>query len=157
MSWFLFLCLLLFSQFFLTQSHPIYLGGVLMVFGIFSSLVLSFYSGPLLGVCSYLVLVGGILVVFSYSVALVPVMKKDIEVSSGSIMKQVLKVFFITMGWFLCLCQSGEVGSPLFFYSSCIYFSDPWSKMVMFLGLYLLFSMIAAARMCSCYKGALIR
>nr|YP_010178049.1 NADH dehydrogenase subunit 6 [Mactra quadrangularis]QUV72899.1 NADH dehydrogenase subunit 6 [Mactra quadrangularis]ULC79868.1 NADH dehydrogenase subunit 6 [Mactra quadrangularis]WLS55657.1 NADH dehydrogenase subunit 6 [Mactra quadrangularis] len=157
MSWFLFLCLLLLSQFFLSQSHPIYLGGVLMVFGIFSSLVLSFYSGPLLGVCSYLVLVGGILVVFSYSVALVPVMKKDVKFSSGSLVKQGFKTFFIIMGWFLCLCQSMELGSPLFFYSSSIYFSDAWSKMVMFLGLYLLFSMIAAARMCSCYKGALIR
>nr|YP_010943516.1 NADH dehydrogenase subunit 6 [Mactra cumingii]WLS55696.1 NADH dehydrogenase subunit 6 [Mactra cumingii] len=155
MSWFLFLCILLLSQFFLTQTHPIYLGGVLMVFGIFSSFVLSFYAGPLLGVCSYLVLVGGILVVFSYSVALVPVLKKDMTVLKYSLLGQGLKVFFVVLGWFLCLCQVEMKG--LFVFSSFLYFSEPWSKMVMFLGLYLLFAMIAAARICSSYKGALIR
>nr|AGH15601.1 NADH dehydrogenase subunit 6 [Mactra antiquata] len=157
MSWVVFLCILLLSQFFLTQTHPIYLGGVLMVFGIFSSLVLSFYAGPLLGVCSYLVLVGGILVVFSYSVALVPVMKKDDGESGYSVLSQGLKIFFAFLGWILCFYQVEALEMPLFFFSSSLYFSESWSKMVMFLGLYLLFAMIAAARICSSYKGALIR
>nr|AEQ36908.1 NADH dehydrogenase subunit 6 [Mactra antiquata]AKJ86559.1 NADH dehydrogenase subunit 6 [Mactra antiquata]AKJ86571.1 NADH dehydrogenase subunit 6 [Mactra antiquata] len=156
MSWFVFLCILLLSQFFLTQTHPIYLGGVLMVFGIFSSLVLSFYAGPVLGVCSYLVLVGGILVVFSYSVALVPVLKKDVTAMKHSLLGQSLKIFFVFLGWFLCLCQIETLG-VLFLFSSSLYYSESWSKMVMFLGLYLLFAMIAAARICSSYKGALIR
>nr|YP_010943505.1 NADH dehydrogenase subunit 6 [Mactra alta]WLS55685.1 NADH dehydrogenase subunit 6 [Mactra alta] len=157
MSWLVFLFLLFLSQFFINQNHPIYLGGVLMVFGIFSTFVVCFYVSPLVGVCSFLVLVGGVLVVFSYSVALVPFYKKDhFEVKKFSASKLVVKNLLIFASWVFCMSQV-EGSSFSFFFSSSLYFGDYWSKMVMFLGLYLLFAMIAAARMCSAYKGALVR
>lgn len=62
---------LVLRQLSLKHSHPIRLIAVTLVLGLIASVRLVFYVGPLFGVVYFITLLGGILVVFAFSVALV--------------------------------------------------------------------------------------
>lgn len=71
MEIFVFFMCRLFFQFLFYYSHPLILGVILLSVAVFIVGILCYY-GPLFGFCVFMVIVAGVLVVFSYTISLVP-------------------------------------------------------------------------------------
>nr|YP_009455669.1 NADH dehydrogenase subunit 6 [Lutraria maxima]AUH21195.1 NADH dehydrogenase subunit 6 [Lutraria maxima] len=158
--WFLtFFLLIVFSWVLIKEVHPIRLAGAVLVMSLIGLLSLCFFIGPVFAVCSFLVMVGGVLVVFGYSVSLVPLESQEkVKVQGSSSLIGIFLSFFFFL--VLVLPSVSEFSGDLFgffFVSDCLYFSDSWGKMVSLLGFYLFLGMVVAVRICSSYKGALVR
>jgi len=147
-------------QVLLKYTHPIQLVAIGLFFGLISRFCLVFFVGPLFAIVHFLVLLGGILVVFVFAVALVPlkITKKGSGLESiGSFSKTFLK--FLIFG-FLLMRVFSEVGARGFLFlehRDCVYVSLSWAKCMLILSFYLFLAIIAAADICKNQKGSLIR
>lgn len=69
--------LLVVRQIFLSFSFPLALGAVILRLGVLVALLIVIVGGPLFGFSFFMVLVGGVLVVFGYTISLVPFIKVE--------------------------------------------------------------------------------
>nr|YP_009000595.2 NADH dehydrogenase subunit 6 [Lutraria rhynchaena] len=158
--WFLtFFLLVVLGWVLVKEVHPIRLAGAVLVLSLVGLMSLCFSVGPVFAVCSFLVMVGGVLVVFGYSVSLVPLESQEkVKVEGNSSLFGLLFLFVLSLIMILPFLSELSVDfSSLFIVSDCLYFSDSWGKMVSLLGFYLFLGMVVAVRICSPYKGALVR
>lgn len=120
----MFVCFLLgvLRQVFISQVHPIWLAGMVLFFVLLITINLSFSVGPLFAICSFMVLVGGVLVVFGYSVSLVPVEIDQNRKFLGSSREDVVKIRFCFIFLILFLVRSKDYYFCSFFFSDCLYF-----------------------------------
>ena len=154
----MFLCV----QVLLKKVHPIRLAVVVILMGLASRLRFALFVGPLFAVAHFLVLLGGILVVFAFAVALVPIKlkkKKGSKVKKrqpvrGKKLYKLLLLVLLVRG---CVLDLNFVYFPFLFYTDSVYTSLRWGKNIVALRLYLLVVIIAAADICKYQKGALIR
>lgn len=143
----------------LKEVHPIRLAGAVLILRLIGLVGLCFSVGPVFALCSFLVIVGGVLVVFGYSVSLVPLesqekVKVEERFSIGGVIL-LLSLFLLFISPIL-----SEFGGDVYrflFVSDCLYFSDRWGKIISLLGFYLFLGMVVAVRICRPYKGALVR
>nr|YP_010121808.1 NADH dehydrogenase subunit 6 [Callista chinensis]QRE83915.1 NADH dehydrogenase subunit 6 [Callista chinensis]QWM94247.1 NADH dehydrogenase subunit 6 [Callista chinensis] len=68
---FVFFLLGIFFQFSVIYSHPLVLGMSLLLISVVMGIIILFY-GPLFSFCIFMVTIAGVLVVFSYTISLVP-------------------------------------------------------------------------------------
>nr|ATZ68898.1 NADH dehydrogenase subunit 6 [Pseudocardium sachalinense] len=158
--WCVLISLLMCNEVLVKKVHPIRLASVTVVFGIISSASLTMFVSALLAVGYFLVLMGGVLVVFVYSVALVPMKLKKKKGGSKHMnrrWKKLYKIFFTGLLVTACLSEFSPSGFDFLFFTDCFYLSMSWGKMMVSLSLYLFLTMVVAARICKFQKGALIR
>nr|WLK25956.1 NADH dehydrogenase subunit 6 [Raeta sp.] len=155
--------------------HPVRLVAGSLSMGLVSSFVL-LLVGPLFSVSYFMVLLGGMMVVFAFSVALVPFPKtlkkvndnKPKAVSSpGMKVTVILWRFCVFIG--LCVFLSYEKSVEelskmsmvenldLFSFKECLYMSFSFSKLIVFLSAVLFICMVSAVRICKFHKGALVK
>nr|YP_009944380.1 NADH dehydrogenase subunit 6 [Ectenagena elongata]QFG38768.1 NADH dehydrogenase subunit 6 [Ectenagena elongata] len=150
--------LLLCSNFSVWVEHPLILGsGLLMVSVV--SLPLMVSVGSLFGFSFFIVVVGGVLIVFAYSVSLISVTKSDLLLKYFTEGLSVVGKFWGVCLYFLVvfLFSSWVVGSGIFCWSDALYFSKGWGLGVVLLGFLLLAIMVIAISLASKFKGALIK
>nr|AVK59513.1 NADH dehydrogenase subunit 6 [Archivesica gigas]UFQ25390.1 NADH dehydrogenase subunit 6 [Archivesica gigas]UFQ25403.1 NADH dehydrogenase subunit 6 [Archivesica gigas] len=150
--------LLLCSNFSIWVEHPLILGSGLLGVSIVS-LPLMISVGSLFGFSFFIVVVGGVLIVFAYSVSLISITKSDLLLKYfargvGVIGKFWMVFLYLSMVFFL---SSWVVGSGIFCWSDVLYFSKSWGLGVVLLGFLLLAIMVMAISLASKFKGALIK
>nr|BAV25098.1 NADH dehydrogenase subunit 6 [Abyssogena mariana] len=150
--------LLLCSNFSIWVEHPLILGGGLLMVSIVS-LPLMISVGSLFGFSFFIVVVGGVLIVFAYSVSLISITKSDLLLKyftqSLGVLGKVWSVFLFFSLVFLF--SSWVVGAGIFCWSDVLYFSKGWGLGVVLLGFLLLAIMVIAISLASKFKGALIK
>nr|AVK59526.1 NADH dehydrogenase subunit 6 [Archivesica sp. 2 Sanya-2018]UFQ25442.1 NADH dehydrogenase subunit 6 [Calyptogena pacifica] len=151
---FLFLC----SNFSIWVEHPLMLGGGLLMMSIVS-LPLMVSVGSLFGFSFFIVVVGGVLIVFAYSVSLISVTKSDLLLKyHGKGLGMVGKFWSVVLFFsFVFLFSSWVVGSGVLCWSDVLYFSKGWGLGVVLLSVLLLVIMVIAISLASKFKGALIK
>lgn len=145
-------------------DHPMPHGGILLVVGVLSAGVISLNAGPLFAVFYFLVLVGGVLIVFAYTISLVPydvgemLEEKDykklgLESSSTSHALRFLRVILIVA--FRCLALVRYRWGP-YSYTWLAFYRIDWAIGVVMIGVILLLLIISAVGIARRYKGALV-
>nr|YP_010393130.1 NADH dehydrogenase subunit 6 [Lithoredo abatanica]UPX89232.1 NADH dehydrogenase subunit 6 [Lithoredo abatanica] len=154
-------------------KHPLELSGFLMVMGSVSAWIVSYLGSCLMGFSLFMVMVGGVLVLISFCVALVP-FSKDVGLvrgvsSSGGMGGHSVFRFVGSAGFwgfvgvvlfilwvfspFVSLCS----GRALIFRTVegflCYY---DWAVVIVVLSFYLLMTMIVSIKVSSKYSGALV-
>nr|YP_009344618.1 NADH dehydrogenase subunit 6 [Panopea abrupta]APU51879.1 NADH dehydrogenase subunit 6 [Panopea abrupta] len=148
----------------MSSSHPLVLGGMLLLLSLFSVLYMVMKISSLVGLFLFLVFIGGLLVLFSYVVSLSSnpfISGKVSELTHllfGMVLLGVLGFSMLS----LCLYSVGVGGvvSVLvgaFQWLKLVVVSKLWLKMIIFLSLLLFLSMVAVVNVCSSFKGALIK
>nr|UFQ25507.1 NADH dehydrogenase subunit 6 [Pliocardia sp. A3710_17_S18] len=150
--------LLVCSNFSIWVEHPLILGGGLLMVSIVS-LPLMISVGSLFGFSFFIVVVGGVLIVFAYSVSLISMTKSDLLLKYfiwklGPIGKFYSIFLYLSL---VFLFSSWVVGSGIFCWSDILYFSKGWGLGVVLLGFLLLGVMIISISLASKFKGALIK
>nr|UJH93143.1 NADH dehydrogenase subunit 6 [Venus verrucosa] len=152
-------------NFSLKFSHPLVLGmGLLMVLLIVTS-ILVFYGG-LYAFCLFMVMVGGVLVVFSYTISLVPYTVKSYSTKKKQVVVSLIEDFisllkfalggcftFLIMAWF----SMDSDWSMLSLFSEMMYFTEDWGVGSVWLGLLLFLIMVFSVSVAGKYKGALLK
>lgn len=150
--------LLLCRNFSIWVEHPLVLGGGLLIMRIVR-LPLMVSVGSLFGFRFFIVVVGGVLIVFAYSVSLISVTKRDLLLKYPSkglgVVGKFWRVFlFFRFGF---LFSSWVVGRGVLCWSDVLYFRKGWGLGVVLLGFLLLAIMVIAIRLARKFKGALIK
>nr|QCO91547.1 NADH dehydrogenase subunit 6 [Calyptogena extenta]UFQ25468.1 NADH dehydrogenase subunit 6 [Calyptogena extenta] len=150
--------LLLCSNFSIWVEHPLILGSGLLGVSIVS-LPLMISVGSLFGFSFFIVVVGGVLIVFAYSVSLISVTKSDLLLKYFTRGVGMVGKFWTVFLYFslVFLLSSWVVGSGVFCWSDVLYFSKGWGFGVVLLGFLLLAIMVMAIGLASKFKGALIK
>lgn len=150
--------LLLCRNFSIWVEHPLILGGGLLIVRIVS-LPLIISVGSLFGFSFFIVVVGGVLIVFAYSVSLISITKRDLLLKYFTqrlgVVGKVWRVFLFFRLVFLF--SSWVVGAGIFCWSDVLYFRKGWGLGVVLLGFLLLAIMVIAIRLARKFKGALIK
>nr|YP_010555861.1 NADH dehydrogenase subunit 6 [Marcia hiantina]UYR95093.1 NADH dehydrogenase subunit 6 [Marcia hiantina] len=151
-------------------NHPMFFGFSLLVVVVVVSMIFSFYNG-VYGFMVFMCIVSGILVVFAYSVALVPLMleKNDVNdlVSKQDGLLKSMKGGYL--GWILSILSvmfcllvalgmsfaSGKVGPSWF--QSALYVCADWGIAMVAFGFLLFLVMVFCVGVAGKYKGALIK
>nr|YP_010555874.1 NADH dehydrogenase subunit 6 [Marcia japonica]UYR95106.1 NADH dehydrogenase subunit 6 [Marcia japonica] len=155
-------------------NHPMFFGFGLLGVMVVLSTIFSFYSG-VYGFATFMCVVSGVLVVFAYSVALVPLelskndkklmntekqMTKPWQSSKG----EELKASWVMTGCSVLFCMLGVMGLSflnskinLTWFQSILYVSHDWSIGMVVFGLLLFLVMIFCVSVAGKYKGALIK
>lgn len=86
-------------------DHPMVHGAILLTVGVLSCGVISIWAGPLFAALYFLVLVGGVLIVFAYSISLVPynLGEKDESEASKARTSEVWDTCG-SLAWFVVVC-----------------------------------------------------
>uniref|UniRef100_UPI00315D7EF8 NADH dehydrogenase subunit 6 n=1 Tax=Glauconome virens TaxID=457868 RepID=UPI00315D7EF8 len=149
-SFFLFL-----SQLFLSLSFPLALGGMILMVGVGMALVVLFVSGALFSVSFFMVLVGGVLVVFGYTVSLVPFTGKMKETT---LVGKNLGVF-VYASVLLCVLTISLDSYGWGFYKTTdvLYFCSEWGVVIILLSVLLFLVMVTAVSVAGKQQGALIK
>nr|YP_005267071.1 NADH dehydrogenase subunit 6 [Paratapes undulatus]AEH99647.1 NADH dehydrogenase subunit 6 [Paratapes undulatus] len=151
-------------------DHPMYFGFALLILVASMSGVVSMYSG-IYGFMLFMCIVSGILVVFAYSVALVPLMlegneseilffqqKKKMKLmgvfSMGWVMS-IMSVFLIVGLFFVGNFIDGYSGLSCF--QSALYVSNDWGIAMTLFGVLLFLVMVFSVGIAGKYSGALIK
>nr|UJH93325.1 NADH dehydrogenase subunit 6 [Chamelea gallina] len=152
-------------NFSLKFSHPLMLGmGLLMVLLVVTS-ILIFYGG-LYAFCLFMVMVGGVLVVFSYTISLIPYSIKSYSVKEKQIMVSLTDDFIIMLkllmsGMVVCLVvlflTMDSEWSVLNMFSEVMYFTADWGVGSVWMGLLLFLIMVFSMSVAGKYKGALLK
>nr|UFQ25377.1 NADH dehydrogenase subunit 6 [Archivesica diagonalis] len=150
--------LLLCSNFSIWVEHPLILGSGLLMVSIVS-LPLMISVGSLFGFSFFIVVVGGVLIVFAYSVSLISVTKSDLLLKYFTSGVGAIGKFWMVFLYFslVFLLSWWAVGSGIFCWSDVLYFSKGWGLGVVLLGFLLLGIMVMAISLASKFKGALIK
>nr|YP_005267058.1 NADH dehydrogenase subunit 6 [Paratapes textilis]AEH99634.1 NADH dehydrogenase subunit 6 [Paratapes textilis] len=151
-------------------DHPMYFGFALLVLVASMSGAVSAYSG-VYGFMIFMCIVSGILVVFAYSVALVPLMmeksESDVVFSEYKNKMKFLGVF--TMGWvamvisilmIICFYVFGgfvDGYSSTSCFQSILYVSNDWGVAMTLFGVLLFLVMVFSVGIAGKYSGALIK
>nr|UJH93130.1 NADH dehydrogenase subunit 6 [Venus verrucosa]UJH93156.1 NADH dehydrogenase subunit 6 [Venus verrucosa]UJH93182.1 NADH dehydrogenase subunit 6 [Venus verrucosa]UJH93208.1 NADH dehydrogenase subunit 6 [Venus verrucosa]UJH93247.1 NADH dehydrogenase subunit 6 [Venus verrucosa] len=152
-------------NFSLKFSHPLMLGmGLLMVLLVVTS-ILIFYGG-LYAFCLFMVMVGGVLVVFSYTISLIPYSIKSYSVKEKQIVVSLTDDFIIMLkllmsGMVVCLAvlflTMDSEWSVLNTFSEVMYFTADWGVGSVWMGLLLFLIMVFSVSVAGKYKGALLK
>nr|YP_010555880.1 NADH dehydrogenase subunit 6 [Marcia recens]UYR95112.1 NADH dehydrogenase subunit 6 [Marcia recens] len=151
-------------------NHPMFFGFVLLVLVVGMSGVVSFFNG-VYGFMLFMCIVSGIMVVFAYSVALVP-LSLNVEKSYklidqekslfSQLEKNVLIIIssMVTVLTVLCLLvlwsfMSSGVSMGCFY--SITYFTSDWGIGISLLGFLLFLVMVFCVSVASKYSGALVK
>nr|BAV24996.1 NADH dehydrogenase subunit 6 [Isorropodon fossajaponicum] len=137
-------------------EHPLILGGGLLIVSIVS-LPFLVSVGSLFGFSFFIVVVGGVLIVFAYSVSLIPVTKKDLPFKLKFFKKKQMYCRGYLFLMFVTLFSGWCVGEGIFCWSDALYFSKGWGLGVVLLGFLLLVVMVISISFASKFKGALIK
>ena len=145
--------------------HPLLLGaGLLFILVGVSGFLIRY--GSLFSFCLFIVVVGGVLVVFSYRISLVPTIlgSKEyiIEKFGVSVRGLLLRWSWLVSGAFLVftfygfrsLCSSSHFETGYF--SQSIYFTTDWSIVIFWLGVLLFAVIVMCVSVAGKYDGALI-
>nr|QLH90205.1 NADH dehydrogenase subunit 6 [Meretrix lusoria] len=155
-------------------SHPLVLGMGLLIFSVFMGMVICYY-GPIFSFCAFMVMVAGVLVVFSYTISLVPFEGYNYEDSKG--LKEKNKVFKelgisrkvsgrlgVVFFFFACLAspfisgdKNEDVSGMFLSYTEISYFTEDYSIVVVWLAVLLFLAMVFSASMSKWYEGALVQ
>ncbi len=150
--------LLLCRNFSIWVEHPLILGrGLLGVRIVRLPLIIS--VGSLFGFRFFIVVVGGVLIVFAYSVSLISITKRDLLLKYfargvGVIGKFWIVFLYLRIVFFL---SRWVVGRGIFCWRDVLYFRKRWGLGVVLLGFLLLAIMVMAIRLARKFKGALIK
>nr|YP_009108158.1 NADH dehydrogenase subunit 6 [Panopea globosa]AIU56067.1 NADH dehydrogenase subunit 6 [Panopea globosa] len=147
-----------------SSSHPLVLGGMLLLLSSLCVLFVAIKMSSLIAIFLFMVFIGGLLVLFSYVVSLASnpfVFSKVDEIPVlllGVALLSVLGVFMV----FVCVYSTGvnEVLSFLvdtFQWAKLITMSNLWLKIIVFLSVLLFLSMVVVVNICSSFKGALVK
>nr|QOE56583.1 NADH dehydrogenase subunit 6 [Antigona lamellaris] len=146
-------------NFSLKLSHPLLLGmGLLMLLLVLTSLIV--FYGSLYSFCLFMVMVGGVLVVFCYTISLVPYVGKEMSLfgsSKGLVLGKaqfVLSVSFVCM-MILLMTMDSDWGS-LSLFSKVFYFSTDWGIMCVWLSVLLFIVMVFSVSVAGKFTGALL-
>nr|AKE36671.1 NADH dehydrogenase subunit 6 [Meretrix lamarckii] len=152
-------------------SHPLVLGMGLLIIAVVMGMVVCYY-GPVFSFCVFMVMVAGVLVVFSYTISLVPYKGFDFEkgeetgvdIPFGSNSK--IFSSWVVLGFFFLVClvsvgansaYSEDFSSMLLNYTEIAYFTEDYSVVIVWLAMLLFLAMVFGASMSSWYKGALVQ
>lgn len=150
--------LLLCRNFSIWVEHPLILGrGLLMVRIVRLPLIVS--VGSLFGFRFFIVVAGGVLIVFAYSVSLISMTKSDLLLKYFSRRLGPMGKFFRVFLYFgfVFLFSSWMVGRGVLCWSDVLYFRKGWGLGVVLLGFLLLATIVIAIRLARKFKGALIK
>lgn len=150
--------LLLCRNFSIWVEHPLILGrGLLGVRIVRLPLIVS--VGSLFGFRFFIVVVGGVLIVFAYSVSLISVTKRDLLLKYFTRGMGVIGKFWIVFLYLrlVFLLSRWVVGRGVFCWRDVLYFRKGWGLGVVLLGFLLLAIIVMAIRLARKFKGALIK
>nr|YP_003934258.1 NADH dehydrogenase subunit 6 [Paphia euglypta]ADB03056.1 NADH dehydrogenase subunit 6 [Paphia euglypta] len=151
-------------------DHPMFFGFALLLLTVGMSSVVSLFNG-IYGFALFMCIVSGILVVFAYSIALVPLMSekkeaekmiaqenklfKSLKVSHGGSMVMLMSFFFS----FFCvlLLSFMEKGIGVGGFQGVLYMSDDWGIGMSLFSVLLFLVMVFCVSVAGKYKGALIK
>nr|AKE36684.1 NADH dehydrogenase subunit 6 [Meretrix lamarckii] len=151
-------------------SHPLVLGMGLLIITVVMGMIVCYY-GPVFSFCVFMVMVAGVLVVFSYTISLVPYegsdIKKSKKVGINISISPSYKVFgsWVVLVFFFLVCivsvgvnsvYSEDFSSMFLNYSEIVYFTEDYSIVIVWLAVLLFLAMVFGASMSSWYKGALV-
>ncbi len=148
--------LLVVRQIFLSFSFPLALGAVILRLGVLVALLIVIVGGPLFGFSFFMVLVGGVLVVFGYTISLVPFIKVE---GKGMVFNSkwfYLRLFFVSCSfWWIVSRETYKWvflrGVEIFF------FSGEWGVIIVLLRVLLLVVIITVVSVAGKQHGALIK
>nr|QKQ29673.1 NADH dehydrogenase subunit 6 [Ruditapes philippinarum] len=152
----------------LKYNHPMYYGMALVFVVVNVSVFLAYYSG-LYGFMLFMSVASGVLVVFAYSIALIPLLlkkKEALELFSESVMKS--KTSFIFKVWMFMISITLMVGIFVMVmvvnpdtgggsFSGILYMSEGWGLGMVIMGLFMFLLMVFCVSVAGKYKGALIK
>lgn len=148
--------LLVVRQMFLSFSFPLALGAVILRLGVLVALLMVIVGAPLFGFSFFMVLVGGVLVVFGYTISLVPFIKaegKGIVFNS----KGFYLGLFLISGCFWWIV-SRETYKWIFLRGvEIFFFSGEWGVVIVLLRILLLVVIITVVSVAGKQHGALIK
>nr|YP_009491839.1 NADH dehydrogenase subunit 6 [Dosinia troscheli]AWI68009.1 NADH dehydrogenase subunit 6 [Dosinia troscheli] len=147
-------------NFSLKIEHPLMVGmGLLSILVVMSGVVV--FYGSLYSFCLFMVMVGGVLVVFSYAISLVSFSVEKMSFGFGKTKNVSLKVslalslLFLVMLNFMLVFESDWVEWGVF--STILYFSQDWGVGVVWMSLLLFLVMVFSVSVASKYSGALLK
>nr|AAP74621.1 NADH dehydrogenase subunit 6 [Ruditapes philippinarum]AAP74628.1 NADH dehydrogenase subunit 6 [Ruditapes philippinarum] len=155
-------------------GNPMFYGLWLVFVVVNVSVLLSFYGG-VYGFMLFMSVVSGVLVVFSYSISLVPLVLSKKEVKKLSYTKNksgltVMEKFFkkylmvlnfiisllvLMMGSISLVFEELEKGNGSF--ESFLYLGDNWSCGMVIMGVFMFLVMVFCVSIAGKYKGALVK
>nr|YP_003162834.1 NADH dehydrogenase subunit 6 [Meretrix meretrix]ACU68440.1 NADH dehydrogenase subunit 6 [Meretrix meretrix] len=155
-------------------SHPLVLGMGLLIFSVFMGMVICYY-GPIFSFCAFMVMVAGVLVVFSYTISLVPFEGYNYEDKKD--LKKKTKIFeelgisrkisgYLGALFFFLACvvspfvnsdNNEDVSGMFLSYTEISYFTEDYSLVVVWLAVLLFLAMVFSASMSKWYEGALVQ
>nr|YP_009491826.1 NADH dehydrogenase subunit 6 [Dosinia altior]AWI67996.1 NADH dehydrogenase subunit 6 [Dosinia altior] len=157
---FVLFCFLSVVNFSLKIEHPLMVGmGLLSVLVVMSGVV-TFY-GSLYSFCLFMVMVGGVLVVFSYTISLISFSIEKMsfgfekEKNIGIKLGLVFSLLFLMSVGLMLVFESDWVEWSLF--SSILYFSKDWGIGIVWMSLLLFLVMVFSVSVASKYSGALLK
>nr|YP_010410222.1 NADH dehydrogenase subunit 6 [Tapes dorsatus]URH16433.1 NADH dehydrogenase subunit 6 [Tapes dorsatus] len=170
MEFFLVLCCLSSMNIMSRYDHPMFFGFGLLLVVVGVSGILSLYSG-IYGFMVFMCIVSGVLVVFAYSVALVPLQLDKEELDEmeykqenlykslgGKYMGFSLSILSVFLAFLIVTMQSFvEVGVSAGFFESAIYASTDWAMGMSIFGFLLFLVMVFCVGVASKHEGALIK
>nr|YP_009926639.1 NADH dehydrogenase subunit 6 [Tridacna gigas]QNK04062.1 NADH dehydrogenase subunit 6 [Tridacna gigas] len=137
--------------------HPISLGCYMFLLVSFSAGALSVSYSVFLGFCLYMVIVGGLLVVFAYAAALSPA--ANFKLNFGKVCPGALILFFLGSGMQLAQSEVPDAPSNIseFQYSLGVGFDWSWGVLIIFLAVVLFVIMVSVVNICiTTGDGALV-
>nr|YP_005267045.1 NADH dehydrogenase subunit 6 [Paphia amabilis]AEH99621.1 NADH dehydrogenase subunit 6 [Paphia amabilis] len=170
LEFFLVLCCLGSMNVMSRYDHPMFFGFSLLLLTISMSSVVSFFNG-VYGFSLFMCIVSGILVVFAYSIALVPLMteKKEAEkliaqqnklfksVKASYSMWLVFPMSFFFFFFFVLGVNFIGKDSGVGVFESVLYLSNDWSIGMSLFSVLLFLVMVFCVSVAGKYKGALIK
>nr|YP_010574779.1 NADH dehydrogenase subunit 6 [Hippopus porcellanus]UZM09098.1 NADH dehydrogenase subunit 6 [Hippopus porcellanus] len=137
--------------------HPIPLGCYVFVLTGLSSLLLSLGFSVFLGFCLYMVVVGGLLVVFAYAAALSPAANFSLSFNKACPVALSWCVLLMSMKWILNSKPEVHSAAVGYQYGLGIGFDWSWGLIIIFLAAVLFVVMVSVVNVCMVSgSGALV-
>ncbi|YP_009827043.1 NADH dehydrogenase subunit 6 (mitochondrion) [Mercenaria mercenaria] len=144
----------------LESSHPLVMGMGLLVLTVMAVSLVVWY-GSFYGFSLFMVMVGGVLVVFSYTISLVPYISEKKSKMSSEV-SNFYDFLMVVLGLgFFCLVVIGltmkENLSSFGLFSNMFYYTEDWSLATVWMSILLFLVMIFCVNVAGNYKGALCK
>nr|YP_008758075.1 NADH dehydrogenase subunit 6 [Arctica islandica]AGC84101.1 NADH dehydrogenase subunit 6 [Arctica islandica]AGW53599.1 NADH dehydrogenase subunit 6 [Arctica islandica]AGW53611.1 NADH dehydrogenase subunit 6 [Arctica islandica] len=152
---FVLLLILSVCQYSLFVAHPLILGGGVLTIGVLLAPLVALYSGPLYSFSFFMVLVGGVLIVFSYSISLIPFSSVEKDKISKGIRKG---IWGVISGLFISIfLLMKETNCGVLSQMEMFYFNIGWGGGVVLLSAILFILMVIVVTIAGKYEGALVK
>lgn len=152
---FVLLLILSVCQYSLFVAHPLILGGGVLTIGVLLAPLVALYSGPLYRFRFFIVLVGGVLIVFRYSISLIPFS----SVEKDKIRKGIRKgIWGVISGLFIRIfLLIKETNCGVLSQMEMFYFNIGWGGGVVLLRAILFILIVIVVTIAGKYEGALVK